>query len=275
MTEDLKRMRTLMLRLEAAVSRIEDVADLQQPFPSSSKALENVADEGSIETRSTDRAFEHPATVQEEKPIPQSLKDFDTLCEVYLTKFFALSVEIGSPISEQAHIVKETFQSQRDLVLIASQSIQPPVSSTEYLSLFEALQVKLMALVDIKDRNRPSQLFNHLSTVADGMSAAGWVAVVPAPAPFVAEMKESAQFYGNRVIKEYKDKVPNHLVWVRSFTELLTALHTYVKEHHTTGLAWNPAGQELKTVLATFKSSTDLVTENLEGSVSDGSAPPP
>lgn len=36
----------------------------------------------------------------------------------------------------------------------------------------------LTAVGDIKDANRRSPQFNHLSTVAEGIPAAGWVAVV-------------------------------------------------------------------------------------------------
>lgn len=36
----------------------------------------------------------------------------------------------------------------------------------------------LTAIGDIKDANRRSPQFNHLSTVAEGIPAAGWVAVV-------------------------------------------------------------------------------------------------
>lgn len=46
---------------------------------------------------------------------------------------------------------------------------------------------------------------NHLSAVGEGAGAFGWVAVEPTPAPFVGEMKDSAQFYTNRVLKEFKD----------------------------------------------------------------------
>lgn len=63
----------------------------------------------------------------------------------------------------------------------------------------------------------------------------------PKPAPYVISMKESAEFYSNRVIKEHKDDADkSHVEWTRSFVALLTTLAAYVKEHHTTGLAWNP-----------------------------------
>ena len=58
---------------------------------------------------------------------------------------------------------------------------------------------------EIREANRPSPLFPHLSAVSEGIVALGWI-VESKPADFVADMLGGAQFYGNRVLKEYKDK---------------------------------------------------------------------
>lgn len=62
------------------------------------------------------------------------------------------------------------------------------------------------AVGDIREANRGSPLFNHLTTVSDGIAMLGWITVEPKPTDFVNETLGSAQFYGNKVLKEYKDK---------------------------------------------------------------------
>ncbi len=62
------------------------------------------------------------------------------------------------------------------------------------------------AVSDIREANRPSPLFHHLTTVSEGIAVLGWITIDPKPAAFIADMLGSAQFYGNRVIKEYKEK---------------------------------------------------------------------
>jgi adenylyl cyclase-associated protein len=62
----------------------------------------------------------------------------------------------------------------------------------------------------------------------------------PKPAPYVGEMKDSAQFYLNRVIKDFKDTDKTHVEWSRAFVKLLDTLQQYVKDKHTVGLMWNP-----------------------------------
>lgn len=80
------------------------------------------------------------------------------------------------------------------------------------------------------------------SVLAEGAGAWGWVQVEPAPAPYVGEMKNASQFWVDRVIKRHKDAKPDAVAWARSFTGLIDALQKYVKQWHTTGVAWNPQG---------------------------------
>jgi adenylyl cyclase-associated protein len=42
--------------------------------------------------------------------------------------------------------------------------------------------------------------------VSESIGALGWIAISPAPAPYVKEMIDAAQFYTNRVLKDYKEK---------------------------------------------------------------------
>lgn len=57
-----------------------------------------------------------------------------------------------------------------------------------------------------REKNRTSQFFNHLSTISESVGALGWIAVSPAPAPYIKEMSDSGQFFSNRVLKDYKEK---------------------------------------------------------------------
>lgn len=58
---------------------------------------------------------------------------------------------------------------------------------------------------ELRESNRPSPLFTHLSAVSEGIVALGWI-VEKRPVDFVKETLGSAQYYGNKVLKEYKEK---------------------------------------------------------------------
>jgi adenylyl cyclase-associated protein len=81
------------------------------------------------------------------------------------------------------------------------------------------------------------------------------------PGPYVTEIKDATQFYGNRVIKEFKEKWVNekptvlpylllgrdktHVEWVKAFTAIFDDMKQYVMEHHTTGLVWNAKARKI------------------------------
>lgn len=62
------------------------------------------------------------------------------------------------------------------------------------------------AVNDIREANRASPLFTHLTTVSEGIAILGWITIEPKPADYITEVLDSAKFYGNRIIKEYKEK---------------------------------------------------------------------
>ena len=64
----------------------------------------------------------------------------------------------------------------------------------------------LIAVIELKDANRPDPNFHHLSAVADGIIFLGWVTVENKPYKHIDESLSSAQFFGNRVLKEFKEK---------------------------------------------------------------------
>lgn len=44
--------------------------------------------------------------------------------------------------------------------------------------LIAPLQKAMGSISELRDKNRPSPLFNHLSVVSEGIPALGWVVVV-------------------------------------------------------------------------------------------------
>lgn len=93
----------------------------------------------------------------------------------------------------------------------------------------------LEEITEMKESKRNTPFFNHLSAIAEGIGAVGWVNVSPTPAPHVKEMHEASMFFVNRVRTEHKTN-PVHSEWAKSWSEVLDSLQKYVRQHHTTGL---------------------------------------
>jgi adenylyl cyclase-associated protein len=78
--------------------------------------------------------------------------------------------------------------------------------SASYMELLKPLQDELQAVSNIRDHNRGSPLFNQLSTVSESISVLAWITVDPKPFKHVEESLGSAQYWGNRVVKDNKEK---------------------------------------------------------------------
>ncbi|XP_028943185.1 adenylyl cyclase-associated protein 2 isoform X3 [Antrostomus carolinensis] len=112
----------------------------------------------------------------------------------------------------------------------------------EVAMLLKPISEKIQEIQNFRERNRGSQMFNHLSAVSESIPALGWIAVSPKPGPYVKEMNDAATFYTNRVLKDYKHSDTRHVDWVKSYLNIWSELQAYIKEHHTTGLTWSKTG---------------------------------
>jgi adenylyl cyclase-associated protein len=90
--------------------------------------------------------------------------------------------------------------------MITTKAKKPDMMSPAYMELLKPLQDELQAVSTIRDRNRGSPLFNQLSTVSGSISVLAWVTVDPKPFKHVEESLGSAQYWGNRVVIENKEK---------------------------------------------------------------------
>jgi len=120
------------------------------------------------------------------------------------------SQKLGGLIAEQAAKVLDGFKEQRRFLLISTKAKKPDISVSADMSVYQELlkpiNEALMAVGSIKESNRGSPVFSHLSAVADGIMVLAWVTVDNKPFKHVEESLSSAQFFGNRVLGENKDK---------------------------------------------------------------------
>ncbi|XP_071546634.1 adenylyl cyclase-associated protein 1 isoform X7 [Panulirus ornatus] len=175
----------------------------------------------------------------EECTVPFVLAYDDLLSGPFKT-FFDCSMKIGGDVENIAKLVQSAFINQRAFLVMATKSQRP--LDTELPEVLEPTGKKIQEVISYRESNRQSQYFNHLSAVSESITALSWVAVTPAPAPYVKEMGDSAVFYTNKVLKEYREKDKLHVEWVQNWNNVFKELQEYVKKYHTTGLSWNSRG---------------------------------
>jgi len=68
------------------------------------------------------------------------------------------------------------------------------------------LQAALEKAEEKRHSNRDASLRDQLSMVSDGVGTLGWVTMDTKPADVVAELFGGAQMWGNKVLKEHKER---------------------------------------------------------------------
>jgi adenylyl cyclase-associated protein len=219
--QDLARLANLMRRLEAATARLEDIASSTIELPQAVPNLQHniVSPLSGLSTTSTTTGRPPPPTAPPTaplpppppppEPVPESIEDFDAFLKTTVDKYAKASGAIGGLVAEQAAKVVQGFHELRRFLLITTKAKKPDIMGADMSivqDLLKPMSEANIAVNNIKDANRSSPLFNNLSAVAEGIMVLFWVTVDARPYKHVEESLGAAQFFGNRVVKEYKDK---------------------------------------------------------------------
>jgi adenylyl cyclase-associated protein len=93
----------IIRRLEAATSRLEDMASAITEAPKTNGAMPPVSTAAGVAAVASEPAA--PKKVVE--PLPQMIEDFDTFIETAVKKYVNLSNELGGPVAEQVWTIRE------------------------------------------------------------------------------------------------------------------------------------------------------------------------
>lgn len=273
---------TLLKRLEAATSRLEDVTIYQekQTTGKAEAARSQVATPAIVGTTA-------PAAIEAASPVvaigdtpievPVSIKEFDLFVESFVKPFVKLSKEIDSTLGEQASIFEEAILKERDVLLAANGSAKVSLEDDKFQELvILPINQLIMKVMQIKDDNRSNDKFNYLNAVAEGVAVLGWI-VTTTPISYIPDFKDSAQFWTNRILKDNKGKESEEVSneWVQAFLKFFDELKIYVKEYQTTGIAWKGTGDfetEYGKVAAPVPAPAATITPS---SISPPPPPPP
>ncbi|KAI0340134.1 hypothetical protein BDW22DRAFT_1360659 [Trametopsis cervina] len=242
-TGGLHSLATIIKRLEAATSRLEDLAALGPAVPQVSGGTTVISSQSNEPTPVPPPPPPPPPPAAVPAAIPESVVAFDEqIIEGKLKPLVKLTGSFASQsVIDQVALIEKEFKTLRDFLQLVATCKLPDKQTLEPLLM--PLSKDIEAVARAKEANRKDRDWNnHHTFLAEGAPAVGWVVVSPKPAPYVQSIKEATEFYGNRIIKEWKDKDPKHVEWVKGWYALFEELRKYVLDFHTTGLAWNAKG---------------------------------
>jgi adenylyl cyclase-associated protein len=102
--------------------------------------------------------------------------------------------------------VQQAFTAQRQFLVISTKAKKP--DDVTFMEILKDLQAAMEKVDEIQQANREMALRDPLKMVADGVGALGWVTCQGTPKPYehISELFGGAQIFGNKVLKEYKEK---------------------------------------------------------------------
>lgn len=271
-------------RLEAATSRLEDIASSAQSTDALPNGLPAVASKAPASASAPNLPLISPQSSTQTvraapepipDPLPAAISDMDALINAEVAAFLTAARGIDPLVEEQAAAVAKGFADQRRFLLVTTRAKKPDQSSQTFMDLLKDLQQDLGTAGDIKDSNRGSPMKEHLAMVAEGISTLQWLVMEGKPADTVGEMIGGAQMYGNRVLKAYKEGEQTHVKFVRSYYALLTALQAYIKKHYPSGVTWNASGIDAAQAMREVDAKAPSNTTAAPASTSGGAPPPP
>lgn len=275
----------LLRRLEAATSRLEDIASSAQIPYDNDFPQQNVSRDGptAAGTKPSSSAPELPIvtpsssqqTVKAADPLPPRISDMDELISNEVNAFLEAAKGLDPLVEEQAAAVAKGFADQRRFLLVTTKAKRPDPQSQTFMDLLKDLQQDLGTAGDIKDSNRGSPMKEHLAMIAEGISTLQWLVMDGKPADVVAEMIGGAQMYGNRILKTHKEGDQAHVTFVRSYYALLNALKEYIKKHYPTGVTWNAAGIDPAQAMREVDERPTTNGTSAPPATGGGPAPPP
>lgn len=260
---NMHNLTTLIKRLEAATSRLEDMAtSIDSSHPSTVAAISS-----SVGAYTDPSTATPPSDAQSAEPLPPSIEDFDKLLDQHVKAFLKASEEVGGLVEQQARAVAQAFAAERTYLYVTTKAKKPGPQPPELLT---ELHTCTGTIDELRETNRASPLFTHLSAISEGIVALGWI-VESRPADFVKHTLGGVQYYGNKVLKDFKDKDKSHVEYIQAYYRIFHELIAYIKQHYPTGLTWNKDGIEAMEALKQIQSGVASPATH----TTSGPPPPP
>ncbi|KAH9826089.1 putative CAP family protein [Teratosphaeria destructans] len=270
-------MLTLLLRrLEAATSRLEDVADSAEGRSQATPLARQTPNGGAVSAAPSSASASPPPPAPAE--LPPSVKDFDALIDNEVAEYVQLSKSIDPVVAEQAAVTASLYRDQRRYILTSTRAKVPDLNNPSIQqALLGDVQKSSTEASAFREKNPRHHLGEQLAMVGEGAGVWQWLLipkVIPMgkPGDYVGEVLGSAQFWGNKILTKNKNGGDEaQLKHVQAYYALLKALQAYIRKHFSGGITWINDG--IDAVQAYKEASATSAPTN--GAPSAGGPPPP
>ena len=186
----------------------------------------------------------------DEAKLSLSVTAFDEYTTSFLDPFNAACDNLGGDAAKGGVMLSAAIINMRTIIAMASSCKEPAAAALPALLLNLTNQIK--AISSATQRNEWEK---HMKTLAEGAQSLNWLVVKPSPCDFIMSYAEGADYWANNIRKEFRTTDPKQIAFCDTFKSLILELNKYVKEHHKTGLTWNPKGGDTSTYIGGAQAS--------------------
>ncbi|KAK4193678.1 adenylate cyclase associated N terminal-domain-containing protein [Podospora australis] len=288
---------TLIKRLEAATSRLEDIAQSAIDSPPQSSFTPSVTSTPPPPSKSAPPPAPPsappaapvviapiptpapPPPAAAKVDLPETVEEYDAFIGSSLDKWLKLSSKLGGVVAEQANLVLKGHQEIRDLLLISTQAKKPDDSALQ--TLIQPLVTILTQAEQFPEKHGRDPLRENLSAVSNAIWFFTWFNLPGKPWKQIEEMAGAAQYYGNRIIKANKAEGgnPTQIEWTQALYNTYRDYAEYVKTYFPDGIRWNANGgnalEVAKNLPGGLTTAKSPAAPAAPGPSSAGGPPPP
>jgi adenylyl cyclase-associated protein len=172
--------------------------------------------------------------------VPRSIRAFDAYVVESVDPFVASCDKLGGDAAILGRLIKEAWLEMRAVLYKATACKEPAQAALGVV--LGGVVAKMKEVSNAVNRNEWEK---HGKTCAEGVQCLNWLVVKPAPRDFIESYIGGSDYWSNNIRKEFKSTNPDQIAFCNTFKKMLQDLMVYVKEHHTTGVAWNARGVDV------------------------------
>ncbi|KAF0267442.1 hypothetical protein FOG51_02027 [Hanseniaspora uvarum] len=271
----------LLKRLEDATARLEDLTIYQEEYitekygvQSNGTSITDAPAENEVASKDVGHNKEdNEGHKNESASKPKAIEEFDLFIAENIKPLLDLSEKIDTSVVDAVNLYLEAYVETSKFLEACSMAIKPDMQSAEFGEALKPISSKIQEINEFKEFQRSSKYSSYLSSICEGFPVFSWVTTTT-PQGLVDSYKEAAQFWTNRILKEFRESDPVSVEWVKLFLSGFDELKKYIKANQTTGPTYS-SKSGIPLLDALKKVSSSSVAPPVTPPTSAGNPPPP
>jgi adenylyl cyclase-associated protein len=175
----------------------------------------------------------------------EAVKAYDVFLKNAVAPFASICDALSGLGDNMGRLITQAHEGVRDIIVLATRA-KPPEDNDFTLALAPYVTKTQVAVKTIRDIRVVKEFDAHHKAITEMLACLSWILQKPPrgplPAAYVKETLGSAEFWSNRIRKEYKNKDDRHIAFCDGIKNCILQLSEYIGIYHKAGLSWNTRG---------------------------------